>query len=158
MDEAYGKLRVTSVLRNGRRRFDPLSKARLVEACLEPGVSVARLALEYGVNANLLRKWVKQRKDQTAVSMGSAFASPFVAVRVDKTERGLAQHHEVRAPDFSLPRNVQDSSSGDGRGRFLSPATLQATLPNGVKLTLGCGDVDVLTTVIGALGDVQTGR
>ena len=56
MDEAYGKLRVTAVLRNGRRRFDPISKARLVDACLEPGVSVARLALEYGVNANLLHK------------------------------------------------------------------------------------------------------
>jgi transposase len=40
------KLRVTAVLRNGRRRFDPVSKARLVEACLEPGVSVAGLALE----------------------------------------------------------------------------------------------------------------
>lgn len=56
MDEAYGKLWVTAVLRNSRRRFDPLSKVRLVEACLQPGVSVARLALEYGVNANLLHK------------------------------------------------------------------------------------------------------
>jgi len=156
MDEAYGKLRVTAVLRNGRRRFDPISKARLVDACLEPGVSVARLALEYGVNANLLRKWVKQRKDQTAVSMGSAFASPFTAVRVE-TKRDLVQHHQVRVPESSLPCRAQDSVPVDGKMRFLSPATLQATLPNGVKLTLGCGDVDVLTTVIGALGDVQAG-
>ena len=43
MEEDYGKLRVTTVLRNGRCRYDPLSKARLVEACLEPGASVARL-------------------------------------------------------------------------------------------------------------------
>jgi transposase len=156
MDDAYGKLRVTAVLRNGRRRFDPISKAHLVDACLQPGVSVARLALEYGVNANLLRKWVKQRKDQTAVSMGSAFASPFMAVRV-ATKRDLVQHHEVRVPESSLPCRAQDSVAVDGKTRFLSPATLQATLPNGVKLTLGCGDVDVLTTVIGALGHVQTG-
>lgn len=138
------KLRVTAVLRNGRRRFDPVSKARLVEACLEPGVSVAGLALEYGVNANLLRKWVKQHEEQTAVSTGLSFASPFIPVRVDKTERGHAQPREVAAADA-------------GR-RFLSDASLQATLPNGVRLSLGCCDVDILTTVIGALGDVQAGR
>ena len=31
MDEDYGKLRVTAVLRNGRCRYDPISKARLVD-------------------------------------------------------------------------------------------------------------------------------
>lgn len=144
MEEYDEKLRVTAVLRNGRRRFDPLSKARLVAACLEPGVSVAGLALEYGVNANLLRKWVKQRKEQTGVSTGFSLASPFIPVHVDKTERGHARSREVAAADA-------------GR-RFLSDVSLQATLPNGVRLTLGCGDVDILTTVIGALGDVQTGR
>jgi transposase len=144
MDEYDEKLRVTAVLRNGRRRFDPLSKARLVEACLEPGVSIAGLALEYGVNANLLRKWVKQREEQTAVSTGLSFASPFVPVRVDKTARGHARPCEVAAADA-------------GR-RFLSDVSLQATLPNGVRLSLGCGNVDILTTVIGALGDVQAGR
>ena len=30
----------------------------LIEAALQPGVSVARLAQEHGVNANLLRKWI----------------------------------------------------------------------------------------------------
>lgn len=144
MEEYDEKLRVTAVLRNGRRRFDPLSKARLVAACLEPGVSVAGLALEYGVNANLLRKWVKQRKEQTGVSTGFSLASPFIPVRVDKTERDRVRPREVAAADA-------------GR-RFLSDVSLQATLPNGVRLTLGCGDVDMLTTVIGALGDVQTGR
>ncbi|WP_395832423.1 transposase, partial [Elstera sp.] len=39
------------------------SKARLVAACLEAGVSVSRLALEHGVNANLLRKWIKTAKE-----------------------------------------------------------------------------------------------
>lgn len=53
------KLRVRLVGRDGRRRYDRASKNRLVAACLEPGVSVSKLALEYGVNANLLRKWIK---------------------------------------------------------------------------------------------------
>ena len=43
------KLRVRLVGRNGRRRYEAASKERLVTACLEPGVSVSRLALEHGV-------------------------------------------------------------------------------------------------------------
>ncbi|MGO4570237.1 transposase, partial [Rhizobium sp. 2YAF20] len=55
MDDAQ-KLLVRLVGRDGRRRYDPVSRERLVAACLEPGVSVSRLALEHGVNANLVRK------------------------------------------------------------------------------------------------------
>jgi transposase-like protein len=40
---------------NGRCRYDPEAKRELVEACLQPGISVARMALEHGINANLLR-------------------------------------------------------------------------------------------------------
>ena len=60
MSEASNPLRleVVGVLRNGRRRYDPASKRRLVEACLQPGVSLAGVAMQHGVNANLLRKWV----------------------------------------------------------------------------------------------------
>ena len=36
-------------------------KVELVRACSEPGVSVAGVALANGVNANLLRKWMKAR-------------------------------------------------------------------------------------------------
>ena len=36
---------------------------------------------------------------------------------------------------------------------FLS-AKLKATLPNGVKLELECGDMDALTAIVGALGHV----
>src|SRR5579863_2328862 len=55
-------LEITGVRRDGRRRYDPASKERLVEACLRPGVSLAGLALQHGVNANLLRKWVARRR------------------------------------------------------------------------------------------------
>jgi hypothetical protein len=61
MEEDDHKLRVRLVGRDGRRRFDPASKNRLVAACLEPGVSVSRLALEHGVNANLLRLTKRER-------------------------------------------------------------------------------------------------
>src|SRR5437762_8083822 len=63
MEEDEQKLQVRLVGRDGRRRYDAASKERLVSACLEPGVSVSRLALEHGVNANLLRKWIKKRAE-----------------------------------------------------------------------------------------------
>ncbi len=57
-----GQLRVMRVLRNGKRRFDPAEKERLIDAALEPGVSVAGLALEHGVNTNQLRNWITLRR------------------------------------------------------------------------------------------------
>ncbi len=57
-----GPLRVTKVLGNGKRRFDPVEKERLIDAALEPGVSVARLALGHGINAIQLRNWIRLRQ------------------------------------------------------------------------------------------------
>lgn len=56
------KLVMRRFFRNGRRRYHPASKARLVAKCLLPDVSVSRVALDNGVNANLLRKWIKEAK------------------------------------------------------------------------------------------------
>ncbi len=50
MDEGQ-KLAVRLVGRNGIRRSDQGSKDSLVAACLEPGISVSKLAREHGVNA-----------------------------------------------------------------------------------------------------------
>jgi transposase len=49
---------------DGRCRYDPVAKQELVQSCLQPGISIARQALAHGINANLLRKWIKH--DQTA--------------------------------------------------------------------------------------------
>ena len=52
------RLLVTGTRRDGRRRYDLQSKRALARACLQPGVSLAGIARQHGVNANLLRKWV----------------------------------------------------------------------------------------------------
>lgn len=44
---------------NGRCVYSRAGKRTLVEAALRPGVSVARLAMQHEVNANLLRKWIR---------------------------------------------------------------------------------------------------
>lgn len=100
---------------NGRCRYDPEANRELVEACLQPGVSVARMALEHGINANLLRKWINQyRENSSSVppstpAMLSAFA-PVLSMAVPKP----------------------------------AEATLNVALPNGVKLELqGVGLTDL---------------
>ncbi|GHB15927.1 transposase [Modicisalibacter luteus] len=39
-----------------RRRFTAEFKAKIVEACQQPGASVAGIALEHAINANLTYK------------------------------------------------------------------------------------------------------
>jgi hypothetical protein len=47
-------------LPNRRRRHSDEFKAQVVAECARPGVSMAAIALHYGINANLLRRWVVQ--------------------------------------------------------------------------------------------------
>jgi transposase len=35
-------------------------KAAIVDACRQPGASVAAVALEHGINANLVHRWLRQ--------------------------------------------------------------------------------------------------
>ena len=54
------ELRVVRQNSDVRRRYDEKGKRGLIEAALRPGASVARLAQEHGINANLLRKWISK--------------------------------------------------------------------------------------------------
>jgi transposase len=149
------KLRVRLVGRSGRRRFDPVSKDRLVAACLEPGASVSRLALEHGVNANLLWKWIGKRRlsEREAVPNGAPSPSAFVAVQIESTPN-LAMARLNSAQDLAVTCNEVPRSKPGNDGRLSCPATMSASLPNGVKLTLECDDVETIAAIIGALGHV----
>jgi transposase len=49
--ELKGRL-IVGRKQDGRCVYDPQAKRELIEACMAPGVSVARLALDYGLNVN----------------------------------------------------------------------------------------------------------
>jgi transposase len=152
MSEDDQKLRVRRVGRDGRRGYDPESKARLVAACLEPGISISGLALAHGINANLLRKWVKDARETgfSVVSARSAFI-PVVAADGSPPVGTCSQEMPVASGE-DQPVLLEKTA------RVSRSCKISALLPNGVKLSLECGDVDALTTIIGALGHVQTGR
>ena len=47
---------------NRRRRHHPEEfKQAVIEACCEPGASVAGIAMANGVNANQVRRWMRER-------------------------------------------------------------------------------------------------
>ena len=81
--------------RRRRRRHSAEFKAQVVAACRKPGVSVAAVALDPRLNANLLRRWVvaAERAPEAAPmvtrSVVPAGATPetaaFVAVEVQRS-------------------------------------------------------------------------
>ncbi|WP_075643383.1 IS66-like element accessory protein TnpA [Paraburkholderia ginsengiterrae] len=51
-----------------RRRHSAEFKAQAIKACMQPGVSIAAVALHYRLNANLLRRWVAAHEELDSVA------------------------------------------------------------------------------------------
>jgi transposase len=154
------RLEVVSVLRNSRRRYDPASKQRLVEACLQPDVSVAGLALRHGVNANLLRKWVAAHRQRQSNGAAAGVVDRAAKAFVPVVELcGVTGAPEPPAPPpLQHPvRRAKPACRAD-----LPGPRLTVEMPNGVTLRLECGlqDVELVTAMIVTLGrcDVPVGR
>lgn len=140
MTEVNSELRQRLVVahdRDGRCRYDPLAKQELARHCMKPGVSVARMAMLYGVNANLLRKWI----DKATPNKQRALALPSCAVPVAPTF----------VPVQITARNMQSKTVP-----VPVPATLhlQARLPNGVALEFGATSLDAVSGVIHMLAEL----
>jgi transposase len=87
---------VERVLGNGKRVFAETYKQSLVERCLQAGTSVSRVALEHGINANLLRKWIDKR---TPRSSGVAMLVPVtIKPTTDEVRPAAAALPSARAP------------------------------------------------------------
>ena len=61
--------------RRRRRLHSDEFKANAVASCMQPGVSMAAVAMANGINANLLRRWVHQAE----LSPGAVRPDPLVA-------------------------------------------------------------------------------
>ncbi len=59
-----------------RRRFSREFKDGIVAQCLEPGVSVSRISLDNGLNANMVRRWISEARRAPKTTPG------FVPVKV----------------------------------------------------------------------------
>jgi transposase-like protein len=51
-----------STNRRTHRTYTPEFKAQLVAACQQPGTSIAALATQHAMNANVLHRWLKEHQ------------------------------------------------------------------------------------------------
>jgi transposase len=113
--------------RDGRSCYDKEAKRELIEACLRPGVSIARMGLQHGINANLLRTWITRYRRQREIEVGRP---------AQKVAIGASAFVPVVATNVPARASV---------------VRLGAQLPNGVKLELGAaepGDLVVLLRLL----------
>lgn len=164
MEEKYSQLRVIRRDRDGRCRYHQADKRALVEACLRPGVSVARQAQENGINANLLRKWIarylleRERASASAVPAKLVLEpqtdSPLAADTMPMTARPSVAAGAAPAafiPIVQAPAATAAASSAQPASPSMALA-LHVRLPNGVQFDLDEANLEALSRVVQMLG------
>ena len=88
------------------RRHAPEFKARAIAACLQPGVSIAAVALASGLNANFLRSWVKAHRDQQRSDIAIGAERDPGGVPAKRSPPSLVPVH-VQAPSDELSNTIE---------------------------------------------------
>jgi transposase-like protein len=91
-------------------------KAQVVQECLEPGVSMASVALRHGINANLVRKCIPAYRDRQAPTLPA-----FVLMKLEsRTQPAQRMTVNIEVPFGPQKLNVKwPSSDPDGCARFI---------------------------------------
>jgi transposase len=125
---------VTRRKNDGRAVYDPQAKAEVVRACMRPGVSVARMALQCGVNANLLRRWITQ---SMGVDMSTGHANTCSVAKV--------------VNEAFVPLQIASPKAQAVTAASVKPQ-LHARLPNGVEIDFSDASPGELLPVLELLG------
>lgn len=149
---------VTGHRRDGRCCYDPAAKEELIRACLKPGASIARLAMQHGVNANLLRTWVGQYQKQNAVCEEQAIAPntqtqapAFTPVQIETPSARLSPSNIIAAVGHS-PATASNAQAGVQEKCF--SIRLHVRLPNGVELNIGDANSEALSPLMQMLSQL----
>ncbi len=84
--------------RRRRRTHSQLFKSEAIGACQQPGVSIVAIALDRGLNASVLRRWVKEA-ERSGIPI--AIQGPAQSVAIEDSERFMP---------VSLPSNSSDGA------------------------------------------------
>lgn len=60
-------------VRRTRREYSAELKAQVVQACRQPGASVASVAMAHGINANIVHRWLREPSRALALAQTAAF-------------------------------------------------------------------------------------
>ena len=130
-DDDLAKRLVVKRNSNGRCTYDEEAKRQLVEACLVSGASVAKIAREHGINANLLHTWISLRRKERRGAMVACASTEREAITT-------AFVPVMTAPPLEISRELK----------------LDITLDNGIQAdlrSLSRDDVVVLLPILAAL-------
>ncbi|XPU27128.1 IS66 family insertion sequence element accessory protein TnpB [Escherichia coli] len=151
---------VTPGRRKGCPNYPPEFKQLLVAASCEPGISISKLALENGINANLLFKWRQQWREGKLL-LPSSESPQLLPVTLDaaaEQPESLAEDPETlsiscevtfrHALQWQCQRKAPDSA--DTGTEAMIP------LPSGTKIWLVAGITDMRNGFNGLAAKVQT--
>lgn len=79
-----------------RRHHSVEFKRQVVDACSQPGASIAAVALAHGINANLARRWLRESDSVSASRSPVVETIDFVPIRLEAPESSRSIHLELR--------------------------------------------------------------
>jgi transposase len=139
-----------------RRRTRSLDeRKRIVEEALAPGVSVAAVARQHELNANLVFKWIRRsREGWRDRRRGPAKEKHVVVATPERNGPAFVPVKllESDTPSARPPSDVMAKPAGQTR-RGARRGAMEITLPNGAKVSLDAEvDAEALRCVLSALG------
>jgi transposase len=148
--------------RDGRREYDEIARDELVRLCLQPGVSIARTAIEYDINANMLRTWMTRYQEKQKQALQEQEQAARGAITVEDAQIDIPSPPMRNLPIESPPSRFVPVVSALPMVPSVSPAPqpfkpslavgLHVRLPNGVEFDFGEANLEELTTIIQMLG------
>lgn len=104
-----------------RRSWTEAEKQRIVRECDAPGSSVSMVARKYGVNANLVFTWRRDRRPRKAIA-----EAEFIAVTVEDPALESSSPAALTVPAVSP-------------SRYPPPPARHNHQPGGIEIDLPCG-------------------
>lgn len=138
--------------RDGRREYDNEARDELVRLCLTPGVSIARTAIEYDINPNLLRTWVTQYQQRHADTKQPAPSLEGVVIDIPAAGSDVLPDVANAAAFVPVVHAATAAPASTSAGSMT--LAVHVRLSNGVELEFGkaIATIDELTTLIQILG------
>jgi transposase len=97
--------------RRRRRSHSAEFKAKVIQACAQPGVSVAAVALAHGLNANLVRCWLNGRGVAQVSALDLKAAQPLEQSRAPAVEMFLPVQLDQRPAATDIRLELRRGSS-----------------------------------------------
>ena len=128
--------------RDGRCRYDPQVKQELIRQCTLPGVSVERRAMQHGIIANLLWRWITKSQSSNVSAVQRA---------VFKTAAHDSQAFvtvQVQADAASAEVSMLTKACGAANKSSAVSMRIQVQLRNGIAVHLGQARMEELSGVM----------